>query len=216
MPRSQVVDSPIGILEVPAERRDCTPDPLPEYHDHCVASHETTPAPRQQTAVFGRSYRPAGYRVLPAAGGALLSRSPALEGISRVPDVSLVGLNIDARVLAGLSTRLPTPSSVGGATAPAAGGGVAYPSSCSACRFMLCSGAGLVFTRLGQQLAERAVLRANAGTIFHGGHYVKRRAGGPGAGTDSYRQRPDERGQLLIPFRGRRDRATARTCTMGG
>ena len=63
---------------------------------------------------------------------------PALEGISRVPDVSLVGLNIDARVLAGLSTRLPTPSSVGGATAPAAGGGVAYPSSCSARRFMLC------------------------------------------------------------------------------
>ena len=141
---------------------------------------------------------------------------PALEGISRVPDVSLVGLNIDARVLAGLSTRLPAPSSVGGATAPAAGGGVAYPSSCSARRFMLCSRGWFGFTRCGQQLAERAVLRANAGTIFHGGHYVKRRAGDPGAGTDSYRQRPDERGQLHIPFRGRRDRATARTCTMGG
>ena len=67
-----------GITEYDTLRRDCTPGPLTEYHDHCVASHESTLAPRQQTAVFGRPYRPAGDRVLPAAVGTLLSRSPGV------------------------------------------------------------------------------------------------------------------------------------------
>ena len=71
---------------------------------------------------------------------------PALEGMSRVPDVSLVGLNIDARVLAGclifagrFIDAFTDPLTVGGPTAPVAGGGVAYPSSCLVRRFMLCS-----------------------------------------------------------------------------
>ena len=116
---------------------------------------------------------------------------PALEGMSRVPDVSLVGLNIDARVLAGC--LIFAGRFIDAFTDPLIGWWTDRTRSRWGRRipFILFSTpfyalfAGLVWflPAEGSSWWNALYFVLMLETIFHGGHHVQRRAGGPGAGN---------------------------------
>ena len=139
---------------------------------------------------------------------------PLGEGIARVPDIAILGFDVDARVFAGflifagrLHRRLHRPAHrlvERPDEEPVGKENPIHPVQ----HAFLCSvrGDGLVPAYRRRQLVECPLLRDCAGAVFHCRHDVQRRVGSAGAGGDSGRLGPDEPGGDDLPVRHYRRR----------